>query len=774
MGKPDTETDRPESDGTTRESEESIREAEGRDADDDEDDDDDWGFDRRKAGLATETKAGLGVIVLLTATFALLVYLKFDRHASELIQAKINPAGPAMQKGSFETDEPSQASEDFVVVTHNDTTGDLEPDFDDLPAQAEPPEMEVPPSEIPNGFGDAIVSETGPVDSELSAESSGNFAPTSASEVTVETVQSDEFATDDFIPSDFTNATSSADDDFHLADAGEVPADEFAAAESFPPSTASSEEPEFGSVEDPFVTDAAEVIPEATVSSEENVVVADSTEDAVFDFDANAPTSASMQPNFDTAETTETEPTEPDFNLNELANAFVDEPVETSDSNSDEEPGDDLFGNFESAAVVEKAQPRADADPATVFEEQPEVASVSPEFDASPFTQPNELTERPSVQFESGGDPSAPVALLESNSDEVSSGVMPDFSADPKAEPLPQGETSGWTNPQSEFPIVDDSAFDETRAESPTERDLDPAQTLFQHDELLADAQSTTGPSTETPPIEHRTEALPIFDPLDVQLTPDNTPQSGYSHGVQTQVQSGVSPERVPVIAEQHTSVRQPAETQQPIPVAVVALPPVATHAPEVDRTLYQPGFSGGTSKRRSRAPRIDVVSETRYVESDPDNKSSQIHTVRDGESYWSISKSRYGTSRYYMALALYNQSRVSDPRRLRTGTKIVAPSIEVLEDRYPDLFRSVSHQRTNGQTRKEPAGYFHSADGQPMYRVGADDTLSAIAERHLGKSSRWMEVFRLNRHRLQNPHDLKPGTVLTLPVDASQVILVR
>jgi nucleoid-associated protein YgaU len=63
-------------------------------------------------------------------------------------------------------------------------------------------------------------------------------------------------------------------------------------------------------------------------------------------------------------------------------------------------------------------------------------------------------------------------------------------------------------------------------------------------------------------------------------------------------------------------------------------------------------------------------------------------------------------------------------------------------------------------------------------YIVKTGDTLSAIAERHLGAASRWRELFALNAehiHAAQNarglalpPHEqpnvIFPGTVLVMP----------
>ena len=56
----------------------------------------------------------------------------------------------------------------------------------------------------------------------------------------------------------------------------------------------------------------------------------------------------------------------------------------------------------------------------------------------------------------------------------------------------------------------------------------------------------------------------------------------------------------------------------------------------------------------------------------------------------------------------------------------------------------------------KERGGVFH------YYRVKEGDTLSEIAERLLGTTTRMGEILRLNR--IANPDVLKPGTTLKIP----------
>jgi nucleoid-associated protein YgaU len=150
------------------------------------------------------------------------------------------------------------------------------------------------------------------------------------------------------------------------------------------------------------------------------------------------------------------------------------------------------------------------------------------------------------------------------------------------------------------------------------------------------------------------------------------------------------------------------------------------------------------------------------------DEDRPAVYTVRSGDTYWNISRNQYGTGKYYRALALYNSHRIPDPRRMQKGMKVLVPDRAILESR----FASALPRRAGEAADKLPSGLFHE-NGEVVYRVGRGDTLGGIAQRHLGRASRWQEIVRLNPGRLTNPAALKTGMELRLPADASRVRIV-
>jgi LysM repeat protein len=159
-------------------------------------------------------------------------------------------------------------------------------------------------------------------------------------------------------------------------------------------------------------------------------------------------------------------------------------------------------------------------------------------------------------------------------------------------------------------------------------------------------------------------------------------------------------------------------------------------------------------------------------------NEPGDYYVVKPQDSFWTISRQKYGTARYFRALAELNKAHVPDPARMRPGVKVSTPPAEILETRFAQFLPKgtavevASGERPAGKSGS--AGFFTSADGKPMYRTGESDTLSNIAARHLGRASRWIQIYEMNRDRLATPNQLKIGTELALPADSSNVAVTN
>lgn len=153
-------------------------------------------------------------------------------------------------------------------------------------------------------------------------------------------------------------------------------------------------------------------------------------------------------------------------------------------------------------------------------------------------------------------------------------------------------------------------------------------------------------------------------------------------------------------------------------------------------------------------------------------------YVVKPHDNFWRISRKIYGTPRYFKALEHHNSQHVANPKNMRPGLKILTPSEQQLQQSYHDLIPAPAPVRPTGAMINPPdapqtPGYFRTQDGEKAYRVGNNESLSSIAHKTLGRSSRWDEIYELNKDRLVDADKLPTATVLRLPQDASQTRVV-
>lgn len=218
------------------------------------------------------------------------------------------------------------------------------------------------------------------------------------------------------------------------------------------------------------------------------------------------------------------------------------------------------------------------------------------------------------------------------------------------------------------------------------------------------------------------------------------------------------APQPVPVpVQHEPAPFGQSLQFEKP---AAADFPPAQQPVAIQSQTTYDPpssNFDNSVHKQRNPDQRVAV--------------QEAVHEVQPGENYWTISRKHFGTARYFAALAEYNRHRIPRPDRMKPGMFVLVPETEVLEQRYPTI-AGIVDSKPSPESLLQP-GFFIGPNNQPLYRIGKGDTLTEIAETHLGRTARWTQIVGMNRDLLRDGNNLKIGMVLRLPHDASQVNLV-
>ncbi len=417
--------------------------------------------------------------------------------------------------------------------------------------------------------------------------------------------------------------------------------------------------------------------------------------------------------------------------------------------------GDDAFADAFSQPVTAAARPTATAassEPATSFDPF--------EREARPATTVS-TTMIESDRSAAANDPfEAPLEVAQPISRGAAADVTVDERPAVEADPFdaaPQFSSSNAREPAAQ--VGDAFAQDRTPAlEAPLSSPASRSTTAFDViEEPTQPASVTTAPLTAPPAMK-----APAFE-----SPPSTSPFASES-----------TPTRTATADEDRLGGFRPAEVSQRAMNEFTREERTAT-------TAIPASDPFGAARRPAPTGRIDEDFAPRAT-SKP-LVPGDTYNIEPNDNFWTISRKKYGTGRYFMALSQHNLNVIPDPKRMKPGVTIATPPAAELERTYstlipqaapaePVLAGSVQVARSTSSataTKDEVPGFFVSADGVPMYRVGQEDTLSVIAQRHLGRSSRWVQVFEMNREVLTDGNSLKLGTVLRLPGDASRVEVV-
>ncbi|HEX7008858.1 MAG TPA: LysM peptidoglycan-binding domain-containing protein [Phycisphaeraceae bacterium] len=132
---------------------------------------------------------------------------------------------------------------------------------------------------------------------------------------------------------------------------------------------------------------------------------------------------------------------------------------------------------------------------------------------------------------------------------------------------------------------------------------------------------------------------------------------------------------------------------------------------------------------------------------------SASTYTIQAGDTFSSIAQKLYGSERRWVDIAQANPT--IDPARLRVGQVI----------RLPGAAAGASAASAQPAAQTPRLASAASAGQGRSYTVQPRDTLSSIARRFYGDSSKWYIIYQANRARIgSNPDRMPAGISLVIP----------
>jgi nucleoid-associated protein YgaU len=208
---------------------------------------------------------------------------------------------------------------------------------------------------------------------------------------------------------------------------------------------------------------------------------------------------------------------------------------------------------------------------------------------------------------------------------------------------------------------------------------------------------------------------------------------------------------------------------------AVPVVPPAIQTDPPTERRDRRPDPSVVLTDPLSR-DNLDLVRDAPPATT---VAARMTYEIRSRDSLAKIARKAYGTESPSVIDAIYQANRdvLKAPDKIREGQTIVLPPIKGIEnrlvaagagfaDRGPTIVPNPIPESERAQSaRSKPTDVATTA--KPTFReytVRDNESLSKIASRELGDSSRFLEIFQLNRDILKSPDKIRSGMKLKMP----------
>jgi len=147
-------------------------------------------------------------------------------------------------------------------------------------------------------------------------------------------------------------------------------------------------------------------------------------------------------------------------------------------------------------------------------------------------------------------------------------------------------------------------------------------------------------------------------------------------------------------------------------------------------------------------------------------------YVVKAGESLSKICEREYGDMNLWPRLVAHNADRISDPNSVPQGVTIRIPSLEVLLGAAASAPASQPAADRPADTPAQARPPAPPASEQPQqkyitYTIKAGDSLTTIAQKHLGSARRYLELYNLNKDVIANPDRVIEGTKIRIPKES-------
>lgn len=181
--------------------------------------------------------------------------------------------------------------------------------------------------------------------------------------------------------------------------------------------------------------------------------------------------------------------------------------------------------------------------------------------------------------------------------------------------------------------------------------------------------------------------------------------------------------------------------------------PPPAIRLDNATRTT--PGMSPGVTPETPFGSTPSSSTNTNTATTQSPASEVTIHDVVPGQTLYEIANLHYGSGDYWRSIRDANPDLVAADGNVKVGVRLQIPRRAGLAPPTRPTADNASVLTTQTPAAGIPAR---------VITVQAGDTLSDLAQAHLGSGRRWQELLDANKDQIKSPEQLRVGMKLRLP----------
>lgn len=224
------------------------------------------------------------------------------------------------------------------------------------------------------------------------------------------------------------------------------------------------------------------------------------------------------------------------------------------------------------------------------------------------------------------------------------------------------------------------------------------------------------------------------------------------------------APAPAPAVVSTPEAAANPLASPLPEPNAVAPAHPAPTsveQASAMPPTLPPAAVVPATVRPDLSAPEAPNTTEPSEAHLVATHSAAQAvagtYTIKAGDSFTTIAKAKLGDAGKWTLIAKANP--LVDPLRLKVGQTIRLPEPGSTVEKTV----AIGHAE-HSVTKLAHVGTPTHAGAPETVTVRPGESLNSIARRIYGSGTMWPAIYRLNRDKLHDPDELRPGMVLKLP----------